>query len=439
MAKEKDVLVESERRFKERQRELWKKHPGATIVDGWFKQVQESHRKLREAIGGVRLVKKIALEATQAKADKKACMPLIKQLKAEVPYIEQQLRYQGLEDDDLRSATINIGSHNVLRTGKAIMNWANGDYSFQQDKEKQKRVNKIISDLGNHWARARSDKVEYEVNLTTAAMAFMLLGHYLVDDQSCFRNGGCNHHHKHIIASTDDTFVMLVKNAEDKVISRCWGFASDNYKIFSTFNMYLGKGVLEGNVLNAKKAFFANHFGVDVGQIFCHEDKADVRMDRDYDDDGVYINDYGVFSFTPEKQIKNQILGVNGIGPQMPICPHCDLDYEDHRGWEEIDGQLVCPECVEQATTLPGGVKTLRYTVEVKHPKGKIVVMLEDEVPHDAFTCRGCHYECVREIHGATINNPNYNWVMDDYCRGCLKKDFRKKNGKYVEKHLISA
>lgn len=428
-------LLEDEKRFATRQKELWAKHPGATLRKGWFTEVQNNHQQLRKVIGGIRLVKTISLDEGQAKADKKVCQPLINELKKITPMIGTRLGFLGLDDDALLSPTINTGSHNVLRTGKAINQWANQDYYVVKSSEKLKQVNKIVSDLGNQWARARCEKVEYQVNLSTAAMAFMLLGHYLVDDDSCFKNGGCNHHHKHILGSTTDTYVMLVKQ-NDKVISRCWGFASSGYTVFNTTNLYLGKGVLEGNILNAKKVFFADLLQKDPKEIEIHENKAEIG----YDDDRElpYMNDYGVFSFAAKKEINTQTLDVDGSGPESSRCPNCGEQFDDREGWQIVDGDMSCVECVSDSTRLSDGTYTLCDTVSLKHPKGKTTIIREDDLPHDSFECSECGLHCVKEILGAAVQNDYGTWSDEyDVCRGCLRNHYRKVKGEYVRKTAV--
>lgn len=110
--------------------------------------------------------------------------------------------------------------------------------------EDRKNLNKILEQLGQHWAKLRDVNKEFVVKLTTSPTAFTMIGHYGPDDKSCFRHGKENWKHKYKLATYQDTFVFLISAKENdsnkyKVLSRQWGFYNDG--LFNICNLYFAK------------------------------------------------------------------------------------------------------------------------------------------------------------------------------------------------------
>lgn len=293
----------------------------------WFENVENSHDLVREKIGGVSIEKIVSVKQQNGPADRDLGMKVIQELENCLTTsiygtgFVQSLQLSNINKEDLLYPTITIGTHNSMKTSKflsRLMSKYSRNYDEYQDK---------ISDMGKLWAKSKSKNATYQIELNTTAEAFVKLGHYDVDHDSCFKQNGGNKYDKLLLAQHKDTFIVTIKE-KGKYIARGWGFYNNKSSVFNVCNLYLGKGVKEGDVLAALREFFKQLLGCE--EINIHESKISVEID-------VYQNPWGNFSFTDKKYIAPQALASN-CGLCIVRYYDDDDDWDDHvDDWDDDD------------------------------------------------------------------------------------------------------
>ncbi len=407
--------------FKSWYEDFESKHSHSDLAnEAWFDKVQEQHQAIRELIGGIRLGRKVNLQAAQDAADEKACKPLFAQLENILPTIRSNIPDENM--NKLLMPTISLGSHKALRTGKAINSWASNILHNDRNKAaKLKQVNNIVAKLGQYWARSRTDNVEHDVLLTTSARAFALLGHYGPDGDSCFKQGSGNQHFKYNLAQCENSYVLLIKNAKSRNIARMWGFPSKKFDVFNICNVYFKEGVQEGNMIETLKSFFGSILKTNIDEMRMFENKIDVGEE-------VYQNDYGNWSFTALDKIGHQVLNTDHLGFK---CPHCDEKYDNQEDWGEVDEEMVCENCVDKANICDiSDKRSFKETVQAVDQDGRFQdAFLETLKSGDYGTYHKCT-ECGDEpyYHESQVTQVGSNRFV---CNDC-KSYYYERNKKRV-------
>ena len=282
----------------------------------WFNQVQKAHEKLREFLND-------NIEVTWPVTIKEKAASLIKSTEAKkiLQKIQELSKYErnlfGVTTKDIVGPTIQLGSHKGVKTNKFLMKCFD-DYNCPDDyryKEKLAELNKCLSQLAALWNKEKTSSATYEVTLDTSAEAFVNLGYYGPDEDSCFRQGRCGEKSKYILARSKNTYVLTISK-KDKCLVRAWGFSNDKFDTWNICNIYQ-KGVNEGNILAAIQQYFATLLGLEQEDIKVHEDRrVDQVMDEDPEDiegkieipEGIYHNTYGSFTFSTKERITQQKL-----------------------------------------------------------------------------------------------------------------------------------
>lgn len=214
----------------------------------YFLAVQETHRGIRDHLGGVKRSDIAKVTEKQATADYRECKPLFDEIKKIQPLI--------FSDDEFSLNLLFPKQYGGQKTGKYIIDrFNNCSWHFRTDIEQQKQLGIILAKLGQKWANARTKEAKYRWFMTTSSESFLSLGHYYVDKYSCFEFKGENEDNKvELATSIKNSFVVVASTdtASDRErpedannIFRCWGFMPNNKTIVFT-NSY-AKRITEGD------------------------------------------------------------------------------------------------------------------------------------------------------------------------------------------------
>ncbi len=256
-----------------------------------FEKCQQAHQKLRKVIKGLEVNQTVKLVNSIKPADKQEGLKLIDKLIDMHPDIKANMSFNYLNKEDFLYPTVRVGSHSGMRTSKYFSRYFYGASS---------KENKILSDLGKLWAKAKTSQVALETTLSTKAIDFLKLGHYgEVDKDSCFKNGNGGSD-KTNLALSGNSYVITFKE-KDKIVARSWGFANKEFQVFNNCNLYLTEGTKEGNVIAALKQLFGNILNTNPERVNVLEHKIGSVGN-------VYLNNYGLYSFTTKKDIGYQVI-----------------------------------------------------------------------------------------------------------------------------------
>ncbi len=361
--------------FKQWYRDFTKKYGGFQTSDKWVKRVEENHQKLRDMIGGVRLTRAIELKDVVPAVNFDDIDKPTLSLLSMIPKYFFDYKFNR---KDLCVPTVQKGDNAGTKWGKHIQTWCKRN---NVDKETIDKIAKITSALGEAWARSKTQKVTMHVTLTTDPKAFCLIGHYGVDNGSCFRQHGCNQTHKYMIGQTLNTYVLLVSsepdgfeqahddlNAKFPLLARYWGVANDELDIFGLVNWYQKKNEPEGNVYNATEQFFAELLGVE--KIKRHNDQIKVPP--------VYQNKVVNWCVCkPSKPFSPQtfIMAQGQLNDFVP-CELCKETFTNGSEGSPVDGKYVCNECKSQLQTCQHSRKlTFKKLVKALSHDGKEIMV----------------------------------------------------------------
>ena len=351
------MYVEQYSDFNRAFKPIFDKYGGQPFNEGWFDRVQKSHAKLRNQIGGLTFEAEVELKDGQGPASKRKADPIIKEIKEVFPSLHDYLRmkYDGIPklEELLLWPNMPLDNHRQPKTAKKVLELYDEykryyQYDYPQGK---KKLAKLLSDLGIIWARSRTKGAKYNVLLTTKAEAFAQLGHYEVDEGSCYGQGGCRDHNKGFLGETENTFVVLIRE-KGKIIARFWGFASCKYEHYNVCNFYMAKGVQEGNIVGSLRGFFAALKDVPTDKIYIHEDLVSASENDQDEERVIYLNDYGSFTFSTDKDLKSkQTIKVKRELEVIGVCAKCrrELSEDAEDDTRDVDGITICEICSEDA------------------------------------------------------------------------------------------
>jgi hypothetical protein len=252
-------MIETDRyAFNEWFKSFIKRRRGLKPIADWFDIAEREHQPIREYLGGVRKTLCVELENSQARVP----FSQINGITAELLSIIPEYFYDGqINRSMFQTPSILDGEFAGMKRGRHIKHWMS---KKKINDEVQNRVNVIMSNLGKTWAQSKTNKRKLYITLTTDPRAFVQLGCYGPDHQSCFKQGGCNQSHKYVLGSNKGTYVVLVGSSQDleyqntdDVIARFWGIANDSYDIWSVANYYPKPGEKEGDIFNCVDKLFA--------------------------------------------------------------------------------------------------------------------------------------------------------------------------------------
>jgi hypothetical protein len=307
----------------------------------WYDQVERGHRDLRKFIGGIRIDKEVCLKNQQGKATKAEVDPIIDEILKIVPgYLENY----GYTRDIFLEPVIAHGTHNATKTSRHVRTYAEFIFKNSAARENSlKLIDKLLSDLGTIWGRARTVEEKLEVTLSTSPKVFTLLGHLGPDEDSCFRQGSDKTLHKYCLGQTANTFVLVIskfvpEKQKVKQVARAFGFVDPTFSVFSFGNYYFKHGFTEGNAIAAIRAVLEDLW----------QEEANFYENISFLDDYVWHNPYARWSFAKKslKTIDRQIMRSNPHLVMTFICPKCGNNgSKNGLEWFEIDDIICCHRC----------------------------------------------------------------------------------------------
>lgn len=235
----------------------------------WFERVEDTHRTLREIIGGIRVCSEYMLEAYQSVPPQEIMDEIIRSLRI---YLPDYFADERVSVADLSSPNLPSG----MKTSKHIMQYATDFWG--KTHVYLPEVNKIVSKLGEAWAKAKTTEATIYTVLSTAAKAFCLLGHYGPDNNSCFRQGTGNSVSKYNLGERNNSFVFLIRSSpirvfepenSDTILARMWGFVNTKDNVVNFCNYYPKAGFVEGNAFEACRRQAAQILGLGLDEITC--------------------------------------------------------------------------------------------------------------------------------------------------------------------------
>lgn len=230
-------------------------------LEEWFVLTQETHESLRKFFGN-KISKSFYIGPPEGKDLKPKplepalcsgyinrivylCRSYIKNFDSDkFPFSSNDLKFQQTESGIRfsKAFTKYLADKEYLKTEYESM--LKSDFAY------------YMSALGDLWKQEyKLANRKYRITLSTAAKAFILLGHLKVDEGSCFRQNSCNPHHKFALANVPNSFVGVITedrgspfNRKSTVFSRFWGILSPETEEMSISNMYMqnmNKGEME--------------------------------------------------------------------------------------------------------------------------------------------------------------------------------------------------
>lgn len=332
-------LIESKELFHKWYKKFYEKHNGYQPDTNWFNRVQESHKGIRKFIGGIRLARKVEIDGShEFLPSYNEAKGILFGIKSVIPDLEVKL---GGDLSQLLRPTIRIGKRDI-RTGRALLTWF--DKSDNVERYRRGELEDYISKLGIVLSRNKCSGTSLNVNLTTAARAFCLLGHYTVDARSCFKQTGGNEDNKYYLAQSKDSFVLLLTDDEGRYVARFWGAAGDRYKTWNLTNFYSSEDSFytQGDIFTCVKMFFANLLKIDISDLMCDSDKFGMT------DDMIYQNEENWSYSKLKKEIPIQTLEVNleGLDGDFFTCDLCHETSDAHHDEPYyLEGKHLCYEC----------------------------------------------------------------------------------------------
>lgn len=344
---------------------------GLKVDSSWFESVQANHQDIRNFIGGLEVSDNITIKGgyniNQSKVYVmddwiRSMSSCIVNFYAYIP--DKKKLYHPLITVDGKQ----------ISTAKYIM-------SLVQQHPAYLKTNAVadaqyyIDGLSAEWNRNTIEASTFDITLSTLAKDFAKLGHYGPDYGSCFSQAHDNEHHKYNLGSCDDTFVLTIGKA-NTVYGRAWGFATNNFDTFNVCNLYCNqKQAKTPTFTKCLESFFANLINKPTLTYFNRVDFSNPN--------NVYLNNqtytFTSLSSSPVTTLDTESDWSSTHSEQMYECPHCDERWYDDEDFTEIDGEMCCPDCFDDACycDLCGGY-TFSAVYEFRN-QGRL-----------RFGCKGC-------------------------------------------------
>ena len=278
----KEQYLEDYKGFCRRYDNFIEKNPGDGDYDArepdaqpYFDAVQESHYALREKIGGIRRVRDVSINAVEGRASEDKAKKYLDEIFKLIPHLPNALAKFNLDSNSLLGPNLQLKAHKIVKTGKFLTQElervpVRGSVYVSNLSD----LNRQLSGLANLWEKTKRENDSYHVNMTTSALSFAMLGHYGVDDDSCFRQGHQNNSNKFTLGMCENSYVILFKK-DNRYIARAWGFANEDLDVFNVTNYYLDAGIKLGNIKEACRLFFADLLDTKPESLFIEEDLVD--------------------------------------------------------------------------------------------------------------------------------------------------------------------
>lgn len=241
------AILEKEEVFVRWVEDFVRRSDGILPERNWLQRVDKAHQKIRKQIGDVRCIVDIKLDKNSG------CTNVPKRLLNELEgFVGTIVGKEGLNKAKIDFSILNdvttVDNHKrEVRTSRFIRRQLekvvkdhistvkkNGSASPLTFSHIMSTIDRRLSDIASSQLIADPGD-EYRMIFTTSAKAFLLLGHYGPDNDSCFRNKRDNEHNKFTLGLCQDSAVIILqlKKKGDKSfsnISRYWAFLSQDHK-----------------------------------------------------------------------------------------------------------------------------------------------------------------------------------------------------------------
>lgn len=384
-------------------------------IDKWHDKVEENHQDIRNWLGGVRKSIIIKLNAQQNQASEELARPIINSILNTIP---DYLNCYGFDESVFLSPSIRQGTHNSIRVGKHIRSYAENYLRNDPSRDYTLRdLDRKLAALRTIWAKAKTQPSTLEVTLTTSPRAFVLLGHYGPDADSCFRNGSDKTADKFVMGQSKDSFVLVISKLNEgtskfEQVARAFGFTSNNFKYISVCNFYYSDGLSEGDSIEAIKTFVEQINGESykllenkIDSLPYGDGEALPLMEKYIRSVGrsVFLNKFAQWTFVPAtiNDIPKQAYfpDINGI--KIFECPHCQKMCTSNLDWTEVDGISICIRCASKALVCEiTRTLTLKPLVEIVNEIGETKNVLASYAK-DFVVCACCNRP---HINGLCLN-----------------------------------
>jgi hypothetical protein len=357
-----------------------KQYGGFMPHEGWFKDVENAHLKLREFIGGPQRLEEISLENAQNPLDTESRAKFQAEI---IKLLPQYFTSYNFKEDLLKFPTIQNGDFKGMKVAKHIQFYANKIL----DATKKGVLSKLLSDLGQAWNKARTQKQQVQVLMSTTQQAFIMLGHYYSDSirGSCFKQLGCHQKDKYLLGQHPNSYVMLVGTDlsdlspnNTKIYSRMWGIADQELKTFSLSNIYISEAKWEdctGNVYMALDSFFDR---ILPGESKLRKTNGKLKVD------GIFKNPEDLSYSRADISTSTFIIrAFNGLEKQGK-CPSCGYFF---RRSEIIDGKIYCEKCAKAFGVCAISGKKSVNLVTVRNEEGVTIKVLSEIAAADFKYC----------------------------------------------------
>lgn len=319
----------------------------------WAKLVDQNHQNLRNFLGGTLIERKVEIQADVGSVSLDEIIDQVTIIKNILP---EYLHHNGFAEQVFTESTIRDGTHNAIKVGKHISNYAhvwlrNNFTSSAEIDSKNKAIGQAMSKIGAVFAKKKTCSQTLYVTLSTTAKSFALLGHYGPDEDSCFRQGSDKTNHKYTLGANKDTFVLTIAHLDKKGsirnVGRLIGFASADFKVFNVFNLYSKKELSEANAIKTLEVFFSELL---QSEVLMAENASAIKK---YDKEGdiIFHNKYGRWSFLPmnfKPTSEHFFLNATELFKRDAcICSLCSDEISTEQALE-IDDIIACRECADR-------------------------------------------------------------------------------------------
>jgi hypothetical protein len=317
---------------------------GVRVNDNWFDKCEESHKSIREWLGGNDSVTK-KIEVDKPKTDTLDAKSVSEFAIGIYRLIPDYFRAYGLDYYCFIHKTAIGTSYAKMSWGKHVSFWME---STKTSEEIKIAVNNLLSKIGKLWSLEKDTKDTIYCTIDTSAVSFVFIGHYGVDNNSCFKQTSLNQVHKYMIGQTKNTFIITLTRSKHEtvhdaivngaVFARVWGVTNEDHSIINILNAYPPIEKLDKVTFPAIQEFCKQLLNAD--SIECKENRLIVR--------GVYQNRNSARSYyDPSKtKFESQYISINT--KELDIYRECFACRLPTTKPESIDLLPYCPGCAEK-------------------------------------------------------------------------------------------
>lgn len=373
----------------------------------WFNKVQDSHRDICNFLNADIICRSYNLDSLQKPIDTNVepAKSIIDRILYIAPTFCQDYKFTR---SVFEYPVASIGNHDAVKVSKMLTRYAK-DYGIAT--EYIKELDKLLSSLGEIWAKSRTNQSSLNVTLSTTPKAFTLLGHYGPDNNSCFRQGSTSPYDKFIFGQSKNTFVVTVskfdeKKKKDKNVARAFGWFDNNS--FYIRNYYFVEGFQEGDFLAVCEKLFSELLKTPIQT---YEGMC-AFTNASFNNWHFYQNNYGNWCFATKPTSSSLVLNLDEI--LLFKCPRCGRHLKNKTYWHDIDGVHMCQSCAEDANYCEiSGLFTFHPLVPLVNECGE-TIEVHESVSASYQKCSRCNK------HTMTIENTEIGVV----CKECFTNQF---------------